>query len=72
MMHYIVDEVLSKKYRPRGHGKRFIDVLARDVFGETRKMSLESGCHTLGMVRVGYMFRDEYVEPDERSLYTFE
>jgi hypothetical protein len=58
-MHYIVDEVISKKYRPRGQGKRFIDVLARDVFGETRKMTLESSYHSLDMVRVGYQFDAE-------------
>lgn len=63
-MEYIVEEVLSKKYRPAGQGKRFIDVLVRDVFGETRKMTLESSWHTLGMVRIGYQFRAEYVEPD--------
>lgn len=63
-MNYTVDEILSKKYRPRGQGKRFIDVLAVDVFGETRKMTLESSYHSLNMVRVGYQFDAEYVDPD--------
>lgn len=71
-MHYIVDKILSKVYQPKGQGKRFIDVLARDVFGETRKLSLDSSWITIKEVRVGFQFSAEYVEPDERLHYTWE